>query len=123
MNSHIRWAGDFIIIHTSSDTHCNSSSDAARSRASTRVVVAVWTPDLWRSQMIVFFGSKYFDTFFNRNNATQRWTQLEENRSLVWEWKINLPNTFSERGYHEEINEPDFHQSGELWFIGQLSAA
>ena len=88
---------------------------------STRVVVAVNVPELWNSQIIVFFGSKYFDVFFNRNTAAQRWTQLEGKRSLVRECRIQLPDGFSERGYHEEINEPDFHRSGEIWFIGQLA--
>ncbi len=89
---------------------------------STRVVVAVSLPNLWQSQIIVFFGSDYFDKFFSRNTATQTWTRLEGHRSLVREWKIQLPDGFSERGYHEEIDEPDFHQSGEIWFVGQITA-
>jgi len=89
---------------------------------STRVVVAVDLPELWKSQIIVFFGTKYFDTFFNRNTETQRWTRLPQNRSLVQEWSISIPEGFSEHGYLEEINEEDYNHRGELWFIGQLTA-
>jgi len=88
----------------------------------TRVVVAVSLPNLFDSQIIVFFGSKYFDTFFDRNTETQRWTQFPQNRSLVREWSIITPEGFSEHGFLEEIDEEDYNHKGELWFIGQLTA-
>ena len=87
-----------------------------------RVVVAVSLPNLFDSQIIIFYGAEYFDTFFNRRTATQQWTQLEDKRSLMREWNIQISSDFSECGYQEEITEPDFHQSGEIWFIGQLTA-
>jgi hypothetical protein len=72
--------------------------------------------------IIVFFGTKYFDTFFNRSSDTQRWSQLPVNRSLIRERNLSTPKGSSERGYLEEISEPDYNHKGELWFIGQLTA-
>lgn len=93
------------------------ASIAPTSEIQTRVVAAVSLPNLFDSQIIVFFGSKYFDKFFNRNTETQRWTRLPQNRSLVQEWRIRIPAEFSERGYLEEINEEAYNHKGELWFI------
>ena len=105
------------------------ASIAPVGETSTRVVVAIDLPRLFGSQIIVFFGSDYFDTFFNRDTDSQRWTPLEANRSLVREWNLQIPSGFSEHGYHEEINdlheafgEPDVKHSGEVWFVGQLPA-
>lgn len=98
------------------------ASIAPTDETQTRVVVAVSLPNLFDSQIIVFFGSKYFDTFFNRNTATQRWTQLPQNRSLVREWSVDMLEGFSERGYLEEINEEHYYHKSELWFIGQLTS-
>ena len=48
----------------------------------TRVVVAVCLPNLWNSQIIVFFDSEYYDSFFNRDSEHQKWTPLPGNRDL-----------------------------------------
>jgi hypothetical protein len=98
------------------------ASIAPAGEVSTRVVVAINLPELWSSQIIVFFGSKYFDAFFNRNTEAQRWTKLPQNRSLVREWSIIPPEGFSEHGFLEEIDEEGYNHKGELWFIGQLTA-
>lgn len=86
---------------------------------SVRVVVALSLPDLCGSQIIVFFGSDYFNTFFSRRTETQEWTQLENN-SLIKAWNLQLPDGFSERGYLEETQDEDEVHKGQIWFIGQL---
>ena len=87
-----------------------------------RVVVAVSWPDFWPSQIIIFFNPEYFDNFFSRNTEAQCWTRLPQNRSLIHEWNISIPDEFSECGYLEEINDEDDNYKGEMWFIGQLTA-
>ncbi len=87
----------------------------------TRVVAASSLPELWASQIIVFFGAEYFDTFFDRDTDDQRWTRLPQKRSLVREWSINTPKEFSEVGYLEEVNDEDCEFVAEQWFIGQLT--
>ena len=93
----------------------------APSDGGTRIVVAISPEDLWDSQIIVFFGSQYFDSFFKRDLPEQTWTTLNPNRSLQRCWNLELPADFGERGYQEEINAEDFQSQHELWFIGQLA--
>ena len=87
----------------------------------TRVAVAICLPELWNSQIIVFFGAEYYDSFFKRDSEAQKWTTLEGNRSLAREWGLRVPDDFSERGYKEELRDGDFTLDGEIWFIGQLN--
>ena len=38
------------------------------------------------------------------------------------DWKIQIPDGFSETGYKEEIQYEDYEHMGEIWFVGQLAA-
>lgn len=87
----------------------------------TRVVVAVCLPELWNSQIIVFFGSEYYDSFFNRDSEDQRWTPLPDNIILEREWDLRVPANFSQSGYKQELRDIDFSFDGEIWFVGQLN--
>ena len=86
----------------------------------TRVVVAITLPKLFDSQLIVFFGTAYFLTFFTRDTDFQRWTPLPPTRSFISEWDIHVPTGLMEQGYEEEINDEAYQHCGERWFIGQL---
>ncbi len=85
------------------------------------VMVAVTTPLLFNSQLIAFFSPDCFTSFFRRVDPDQRWTPLPASRSLVREWRLLLPRSFSERGFHEHIDEEDYEHNGEIWFFGELS--
>ena len=85
------------------------------------VVVAVTTPFVFDSQLIAFFSPDYFASFFHRDEPDQRWTALPASRSLVREWRLSLPPSFSERGFHEHIHDEDYEHHGEIWFFGELS--
>ena len=73
------------------------------------------------SQLIAFFSPDYFASFFHRDEPDQRWTALPASRSLVREWRLSLPPSFSERGFHEHIHDEDYEHHGEIWFFGELS--
>ncbi len=85
-----------------------------------RVVVAVSLPDLWASQIIVFFDESYFDSFFVRNSPEQKWLALSQKRSLSKERSLLLPDGFEEKGFRQEVADEDEVFSNELWFFGQL---
>ena len=85
------------------------------------VIMAVITPLLSNSQMIAFFSPDYLASFFDRDEPGLRWTPLPASRSLVREWRLLLPPSFSERGFHEHIHEEDYAHNGEIWFFGELS--
>lgn len=85
-----------------------------------RVVASVSLPELWDSQIIVFFDYDYFRTFFDRDSAYQTWTPLAESRSLRREWGLKMPGILTERGYHKRIRDEDYAHDGEVWFLGEL---
>lgn len=99
----------------------HSLASVAPTNLKSRVVVAICLPELWRSQIIVFFGSDYYDSFFNRDSEEQKWTPLPDNRRLAREWNLRVPHGFSQRGYKEELRDTDFNFDGEIWFMGQLN--
>ena len=85
------------------------------------IVVAVSMPHIFDSQLIAFFSSDYYTSFFDRHTPDQQWTALPASRSLAHEWRLSLPPKFSERGFHEYIHDEDYQQHGEIWFFGELS--
>ena len=86
----------------------------------TRVVVAINATEFWLSQIIVFFGDKYYDEFFERDSSNQIWAPLPSSRSLMREWNLRLPDNFAERGFGETLDDADFQSTSELWFFGQI---
>lgn len=84
-----------------------------------RVVVAAALPDLWASQIIVFFSQEYFSSFFTRDSDQQKWIALNE-KSLAKKWSLALPKEFEEKGFRQEIVDEDRSFINELWFFGQL---
>jgi hypothetical protein len=87
------------------------------------VVAAIALPDLFDSQLIVFFGPDYWSTFFDRHDPEQRWNRLESGRSLSREWSLEIPDGFGELGFEEVIVADGYEHRGELWFVGDLIAA
>lgn len=89
----------------------------------TRVVAAVSLPEIFDSQLIVFFGDAHWNEFFDRRSDDQRWTVLPQSRSLAREWRIQIPEGMIERGYRETVQDESYASHGELWFVGELSPA
>ncbi|WP_047154725.1 DUF3916 domain-containing protein [Aneurinibacillus tyrosinisolvens] len=86
----------------------------------TRVVVAVDLPSLWNSQIIVFSGESYFESFFDRNVDSQRWVPLPKGRNIECEWQLTVPKNMKVLGFKEEITDEEYQYVGEIWFIGEL---
>lgn len=86
-----------------------------------RVVACIQLPNLWNSQIIVFFGESYFESFFDRNNECQKWILLDSNRNISKELKVDVPSGLDVKGYREEIIDDDNKSISELWFIGELN--
>lgn len=87
-----------------------------------RVVASINLPDIWDSQIIVFYGDDYYKKFFNRNHEYQKWIPLQEKRNILREWQLNNQSLIEVRGYREELydDEDDTCSIKELWFIGEL---
>jgi hypothetical protein len=87
-----------------------------------RVVVAINSPGLWASQIIVFKGDAHFKNFFNRNDEFQKWLPLADTRNIHLEWGLSVPEDLLILGFKEIITEEDdYHYEGEIWFIGELT--
>ncbi len=86
----------------------------------TRVVASITLPELFDAQIIVFYGSDYFSSFFNRDTSDQRWLPLPIGRSLAKEWGLHIPGGFAEIGFQEIIQINDCTYIGEYWCIGEL---
>ncbi len=77
-------------------------------------------PNLWDSQIIVFFGDEYFSNFFTRNTPEQKWEELPPNRSIAKALKLTIPKNSTEKGYLEHIKDEDWESHSEIWFFGEL---
>lgn len=88
-----------------------------------RVLCLVSLPNLWASEITIFFTQSYFENFFNRNTPWQKWAQLN-NRNIVKEYNLIIPSNFQVKGYKHECFDEDDPQkltySGETWAIGEL---
>lgn len=85
-----------------------------------RVVAVVTLPELFASNLTVFFDESYHQEFFLRSRSWQTWTPLPPGRSLLREWAIPKHFTLPERGYRETIDGDDYHHEGEIWFYGDV---
>ncbi|MBK3493966.1 DUF3916 domain-containing protein [Viridibacillus sp. YIM B01967] len=85
-----------------------------------RVVAAIDWPRLSDSQIIVFKDEEYYSRFFNRNDEDQKWTLLSNERDLQREMGISISTKLHIIGYNELISDEDYHQEGEIWFIGEV---
>jgi len=85
-----------------------------------RVIAYVNFPDLWYSEIIVFFGDNYYKGYFERDNEYQKWIPLEDKRDIVKEWNIKIPNTFVAKGYKEILYNDDSIYKNELWYLGEV---
>ncbi len=93
--------------------------------ADARVVAIIPLPDMFGSEVRVFFDEGYFEYFTDRDTDDQRWTPLPENRSVIAEMGLRLPDGFAVIGFAETIDDEDEEgiREGEVWLIGECGPA
>jgi len=89
-----------------------------------RVFAAIFSPDMFMSEVDVFFDQTSFRSFERRDSDAHRWTRLPPDRSLIRELGLKAPNGFTERGYHQSITNDDPEDGpsvfeNEVWIIGE----
>jgi hypothetical protein len=93
--------------------------------AHARVVAVIGFPDMFDSELCVFFDPEYFAEFCNRDSEEQRWTPRSD-QSLVDELKLSVPSGFSVRGFdtvnRDDTFDPPFVETNQTWLIGELTA-
>jgi len=85
-----------------------------------KIVVCINLPHLWDSQIIIFYDTEYYENFFDRTTDDQRWTTINNTKSILEKYALECPKGFKAIGFNEEINDEDFHKKNELWFIGEI---
>ncbi len=88
---------------------------------SVRVVAAINLSNLSESQIVVFWGDKHYNGFFDRSDQFQNWIPLPPKRNIVKEWQLRIPENLNIKGFKEEIADENSKSINELWFIGELS--
>ena len=88
----------------------------------TRVVAIINLPDLFASEVCVFFEEAYFEGFAPRDSEDQAWTPMDD--SLARRWGLQLPKGFGETGYRTVTRDTDYGsdrvEEGEVWMIGEV---
>ena len=83
-----------------------------------KIVAVLSVPNLWSSQIIIFYDESYYDSFWDRTYVKQLWTLVEDERSFCKD--RNIVTSLAERCYHEKIVEDDNIFECDLWFYGDL---
>ena len=89
-----------------------------------RVFAIVSLPDLFSSEICIFFDPDYQASFHTRDSADERWT-LKPNDSPIRRFSLSLPSDFEEWGfdtfYRDDTFDPPYIEEGETWLIGETS--
>jgi len=85
-----------------------------------RVVILINATALWNSEIIVFKGDTYFQSFFDRNDGYQKWTTLQGEGDIAIDYHLSIPSFFDIKRFKQEIEDEDGSFENELWFIGEI---
>lgn len=85
-----------------------------------KVVAVLSFPHLWDSQLIVFYDSAYYETFWERKGPWQSWEPVpEETVSEIR--RRGVETSLAEKGYREILRNEDGTEYREiLWFYGEI---
>lgn len=84
-----------------------------------KVVALIDVPDLWSSQIIIFYRQDYYNTFWTRTGPEQTWVELDtQARSFIKQ--RNIMTALSEKGYREILCDDEHLEQSTLWFYGEF---
>jgi hypothetical protein len=85
-----------------------------------KVVAVLEWPGLWDSQLIIFYDSAYYDSFWDRQGPWQTWTPLPAD-AVPETCRRGIRTALRARGYaqclRDEENGREFRDT--LWFYGE----
>lgn len=82
-----------------------------------KVVGMISVPDIWCSQIIIFYDQEYYSSFFKRDSSYQTWIKIKNDSFLKCK---QIQTTLKEIGYQQIIQDEDIYQN-ELWFYGDIN--
>lgn len=87
-----------------------------------RVVAIINLPDMFGSEVCVFFDEAFFEGFAPRDSEDHTWTPIDD--SLARRWNLRPPKGFGEVGYRTVTRDTDYGslrvEEGEVWMIGDV---
>jgi len=87
-----------------------------------KVVAIVSLPDMFGSEVCVFFDPSYLANFMRRETGEEIWSPAIE--SLADRWKLSLGKGFKEVGFNylrrDEDDDPVRIEAGQIWMVGEL---
>ena len=84
-----------------------------------KVVCMLDIPNLYSSQIIVFYDQEYYESFWGRHDSYQEWSKLPDSKSLMRD--RNIVTDLKEVGFKEIIRDEDYTCVSDLWFYGEVS--
>ncbi len=84
-----------------------------------KVVAILDEPDFWNSKIIVFYDETYYNTFWKRDGAGQKWCIIRENGKSFLKQRnvtVNLP----EISISELIDDGGTVKKSTLWVYGEF---
>lgn len=80
------------------------------------VAAIIVLPNLFSTEICLFYNKICFDNFVNRDNEFEKWFKLNKRRNILLELGIS-DNQFSQLGYAFKITDDDYEEQGEIWII------
>jgi hypothetical protein len=88
-----------------------------------RVVAIVGFPNMFNSEICLFFDPDYFAGFCDRDTDSQRWTRKPD-ADLVATLGLTIPTGFNIQGYdtvdRDESISPPWAEANQTWLVGEL---
>lgn len=104
------------------DAAARLANEKPRGLEHARVFAIIGFPDLFHSEVCVFFDLDDLAAFCARDSDDDRWT-LKPSDSLVRRLGLSLPRGFEEQGFdtfnRDNTFDPPFIEEGETWLIGE----
>ena len=90
----------------------------------TQVVAVIGWPDMFFSEICVFFDQEYFADFCSRDSQDEIWTPRSDQR-LIDELDLAVPSGMSVRGFdtveRDDTVDPPYVRTNQTWLIGELA--
>lgn len=87
-----------------------------------RIFAIIGFPDMFSSEVCIFFDPNYLAAFCARHRDDERWTRKSSD-SLVGRLGLRLPPGFEEQGFDtftcDATFNPPYIALGETWLVGE----
>lgn len=84
-----------------------------RDKQNTTIILSY--PNLFTSEICVFYTEEYFNNFYNRNNVYQKW--IPKQKGIIEDLKLTIPEECEILNFDELITDEDYNYDGVVTII------